>query len=275
MEYTAVTMPAQGILYGETDVYTKRRTHMMNVCQSLSPMQVAYPPINPVIAIDAKHNFLFCLIAKCASASWKQIFRQLGNGSPQMKNITLLKFHEMSRNINHVFTDYVKVVMVRHPFERFLSAYLNIVLAKLSIKRKLQNPSAMHRHITNMRTMFSLSESQAVTFSHFVDYVLNTGAFNRHWAPYHTLCSPCKIHYDVIGKMETISSDVDFILRSVGMNGSVFPTALSRHRTQSSRRAKLRKYYNRLSKDQINGLYEKYSVDFHLFGYEYPSWYGI
>ena len=39
-----------------------------------------------------------------------------------------------------------------------------------------------------------------------ITFVLGNG-YDSHWVPFFRYCNPCKIHYDVIGKLETGADD--------------------------------------------------------------------
>ena len=51
------------------------------------------------------------------------------------------------------------------------------------------------------------------TFVEFVDYLLSTPVteYNDHWIPYWLHCHACEIEYDVVGKIDTIERDINFI----------------------------------------------------------------
>ena len=56
-----------------------------------------------------------------------------------------------------------------------------------------------------------------MSFVEFLELVVSNGddmneikpnlGLNRHWMTFNSLCDPCHINYDVIGKLETINED--------------------------------------------------------------------
>nr|KAG5714009.1 hypothetical protein BaRGS_020337 [Batillaria attramentaria] len=52
-----------------------------------------------------------------------------------------------------------------------------------------------------------------VTFLDTIRYAIDEGAWaNRHFMPIYSLCSPCHVDYDIIGKMETFMEDAESVL---------------------------------------------------------------
>lgn len=84
------------------------------------------------------------------------------------------------------------------------------------------------------------------------------------------LCAPCEINYNVIGHHETLEEDAPYILRKAGIDKLVtyphIPPGIT-HYNQS----KVEYYFSTVSKRDIKRLYERYEVDFELFGYKEPS----
>ncbi|MCQ4062298.1 sulfotransferase family protein, partial [Klebsiella pneumoniae] len=71
----------------------------------------------------------------------------------------------------------------------------------------------------------------------FVYYLLDPRTqreepFNEHWERVHSLCHPCIVHYDVVGKYETLAEDANYILQLVGADTSFkFPSSSKTTRT--------------------------------------------
>lgn len=131
-----------------------------------------------------------------------------------------------------VLADYVRFLVVRHPFERLLSAYRNKFEGDLPSARYFQERIGKQiiRSFRPNAATDSLQRGHDVTFREFVQYLLtpelsmqqqqqqlnqtaSTPAststrtmYNEHWEPISKLCHPCAMKYNVIGRLQNIHS---------------------------------------------------------------------
>ncbi|KAF3860040.1 hypothetical protein F7725_000295 [Dissostichus mawsoni] len=93
--------------------------------------------------------------------------------------------------------------------------------------------------------------------------------FNEHWERVHSLCHPCLIHYDVVGKYETLEPDAQAVLSLAGVEGSLqFPTSGKSTRTDGNMAAR---YFKHISPFYQKKLFNLYRMDFLLFNYSTPD----
>lgn len=115
-------------------------------------------------------------------------------------------------------------------------------------------------------------------FEQFIDYLIDRGPeagvgghFGvrvRHWTRFYDICHFCAIKYDFVGKIEDIFDDADYFLRDAGVDHLVqYP-----HYNKATSTERIRKYYNAVSMDKINQLFNVFRVDFDLFDYGIPSY---
>lgn len=119
----------------------------------------------------------------------------------------------------------------------------------------------------------TLANRTEPTWREFVRYIANTPSskFDEHWKPIYSLCSPCIIKYDVIAKMETFSEDTQFVINQLGLEERL--TVEWVHKTSKETTSEVgKKYFSQITKAQVDQLYNKYRLDFELFGY-YPDEY--
>nr|XP_022905031.1 LOW QUALITY PROTEIN: carbohydrate sulfotransferase 11-like [Onthophagus taurus] len=236
------------------------------------------------LLVDHKHKFLYCYVPKVACTNWKRVFMVL----TEKTNVTdlmsipadlahneksLLKLSSLPKKDSlQILNDYTTFLMVRHPFERLLSAYRNklvgdslsaryfqVRIGKYIIKSYRKNPSQR-----------DLDAGDNVTFKEFVRYLLKEGSgadMNEHWKSVNQLCFPCNVNYTFIGKYERFEDDSKVVLSMIGApNVLQFPQTRSSHTGDH-----LRTYFATLSLEEIRDLYRMYEADFKMFGYNLES----
>ena len=130
------------------------------------------------------------------------------------------------------------------------------------------------------------------TFPQFIDHVLKeqTSGQAEHWRPQFLNCNYCNINYDLIGRVETLKKDLEYIsyikilqfTASKNEKFKVNPTGdktIKKHDTKSEEtneqkittEEKTIKYFSTLSETQLEKLYQLFRLDFEIFGYSvYP-----
>ena len=115
--------------------------------------------------------------------------------------------------------------------------------------------------------MSSSNNSAIPSFRDFIQFVLSRGVyFNRHVWPLHYKCGYCDIHYNFIGKVETMGEDVELVMERGGIDRRLFPPRL--HGSSGGRTEDLaRQFFAQLDTDTVDRLYKLYQLDFDMFGY--------
>ena len=103
--------------------------------------------------------------------------------------------------------NYFTFTVVRHPFDRVLSAFRNRILNGCTYQAKQHIPKMIHRK--NLKYGGKGCVASFPTFSQFVDYIISNKGKNidPHWLPYSSRCAPCLVDYDAIMKLETFEED--------------------------------------------------------------------
>ncbi|PSN45929.1 hypothetical protein C0J52_20206 [Blattella germanica] len=296
---------------------SERLQRVQQVCQkynlglykhsSQKPTFVHPPtPHYNVFYIDRQHKLTWCPLYKAASSTWLYNMCLLGGYSESYLHETNKQLSTLARELfpelefteaEEAFHQTVKLLVVRHPFERLLSAY----------RDKLENTNVGAEHGTahfykkfgskivrkfrsggnNTRTQSLLKPGQYVwdpqnpepagiepTFKEFVMYLLHVDIVDHsddHWIPYYLYCTPCLLNYDIIGKVETMLRDQVYVIKVLGLQGVIRPRW--RHKTYHHKGNDIsRMYFSQLSKDEVQKLYELYKLDFELFDYSHEKY---
>ncbi|XP_026290551.1 carbohydrate sulfotransferase 11 [Frankliniella occidentalis] len=297
-------LQVKGIDLLERAVFIERQDRLQRECQTYKRRQNAlqlnvshYTPeaiwdnkeVLDHIIVDQKHQLLYCYVPKVACTNWKRTLLYLSGSTNVTKPIDIPSdyvhrtgvFPKLSNfseeHAAHMLKTFTTFLIVRHPFERLLSAYRNKLEQKSSSSKYFQTRIGRHIIKTYRKnpSNHSLQYGHDVTFSEFATYLGTEngpgGEYNEHWKPIHQLCAPCAIRYDIIGKYETLYDDADYLLHQLGEPTSAFP----RYAHPSNTTATLGKYFGTLSVDLLRKMYSVYETDFRLFGYNLQEFLGF
>nr|XP_024215997.1 carbohydrate sulfotransferase 11-like [Halyomorpha halys] len=244
-----------------------------------------YPPTPQysVYYFDINHNIAYCPVYKAASTTWlynlcslngeqdenmkgKQISEVNPWRCPQEQGEEKLENAE-GRKKHGRFPQCKRLICVRHPFDRILSAYRD----KLESRDRAPQHGTLHyykRWGSKIRNKFRTSGKIEPTFEEFVKFLIQTDLLaysDDHWIPYNAYCTPCLLRYDYIAKVETLTEDQLFFINSQKLGSWISPS--KHHSSKKISSTVARDYFSQLTKDQVNNLYQKYRLDFEMFDY--------
>ncbi|XP_038872336.1 carbohydrate sulfotransferase 11-like [Salvelinus namaycush] len=266
-----------------------RRELLEDACRSYTrKRRVLIPEDLKHVIVDDQHGLLYCYVPKVACTNWKRVLMVLtGAAGPHRDplaipaneahvpgNLRTLSEYSNSQ-INQRLRSYLKFVFVREPFERLVSAYRNKFTRSYNTAfHKRYGTKIIRRHRPNPQAE-ALERGDDVSFEEFVYYLVDPATqreepFNEHWERVHSLCHPCLIHYDVVGKYETLEQDSRYVLQLAGVEGQVtFPASAKNTRTTGDMAAQ---FFNNISPFYQKKLYNLYHMDFLLFNYSTPEY---
>ncbi|XP_035387831.1 carbohydrate sulfotransferase 8 isoform X1 [Electrophorus electricus] len=270
-----------------SQVQHARQNFMNKVCakygESAGTRPITRQHVSRIFVEDV-HKLLYCEVPKVGCSNWKRVLTVLqGNASSPDK----LKHEELHfgkhlkrldsfnyKGIIYRLETYTKVLFSREPFERLVSAfrdkfenpnsYYHSVFGKRIISRYRKNPSRQ-----------ALRTGAGVTFKEFIQYLLDVHrpvGMDIHWQLAAQLCSPCLIHYDFIGKFETMEEDANFLLRHIGAPTNLTLPSFKDRNPKAARTSSqiTHKYFMQLSLKERQRTYDFYFMDYLLFNYSKP-----
>ncbi|XP_070765730.1 carbohydrate sulfotransferase 8-like [Enoplosus armatus] len=234
--------------------------------------------------VEDKYKLLYCQVPKAGCSNWKRTLMVLAGQAPNAQSIkhdTVHYGHHLKeldsfdrQGIMHRLETYTKVMFVREPMERMVSAY----------RDKFENPNNYYHSlfgkpiISKYRVNASwaaLKTGSGVTFKEFVQYLLDVHrpvGMDIHWEQANQLCNPCLIDYDFIGKFENMEEESNFLLRLTGAPPNLtLPSFKDRNPTEKRTSIQItQKYFSQVSMLERQRVYDFYYMDYLMFNYSKP-----
>lgn len=225
--------------------------------------------------VSDRFKIIFMAVPMAASGFWKEAIEQLpfpgskSGASDEGDGLRLLSTYDKTE-IRHRLQKYKKLLFVRDPFARFVSAY----------RRKFLSPSAYSKQYETIiaetyrqwNTGVNSNKTSNITFQEFAYFVEDSwdDVFDGLWQPTSKLAMPCEIKYDFIGKLEEGPLEFNNMLKSAKIHSLVKYKPSGK--THSHKGSIYDHYFLQLWTNQIKRLYEKYEDDFLMFGYSIPTY---
>ncbi|KAK4300733.1 hypothetical protein Pmani_027086 [Petrolisthes manimaculis] len=209
---------------------------------------------NRDILVDRKHSLAWCKVPKVASTSLvKVMLRLAGNvtGDP-LESIGRGRTHMLLRTFfppptsSEDLAGFTSFMVVRHPFQRLLSAYRDKLLDRTQQYqfkkfKKLYGKAIIKTHRPRrLQRKHTLSQTDheyhdIPTFTEFVEYLVSTPVwlYNEHWIPYYFTCTPCHHKYSIVMHMSNITREAPYLHHVTGID--ITPSHV--HITQSRARS--------------------------------------
>ncbi|MCU0524004.1 MAG: sulfotransferase family 2 domain-containing protein [Elainella sp. Prado103] len=168
--------------------------------------------------INRKHKIIFCPIPKNACTLFKLMIVEHSDSQKH--------FQESGENIHSYVARentgfgldqleylqdqaFFKFVILRNPFERLVSAYLDKFVKPLELESFAQTVV----QDVCQRSDQPLDFHRSITFSQFVDYLTHTENvwMNEHWRPQYTFFDNNLINFDLIGQFEQLEQTLKIL----------------------------------------------------------------
>lgn len=236
------------------------------------------------VYVEDRSRLLYCEVPKAGCSNWKRVLMVLGGSAASTQNIPHDAAHYANRlrrlesydraAIAKRLRSYTKVLFVREPFERLVSAFRDKFESPNSYYHPVFGRPIISRYRANA-SRAALRTGAGVTFREFVQYLLDVRrpvGMDIHWTPVSQLCNPCLLRYNFIGKFESLEEEANFLLRSVGAPRNLtFPGFKDRNphaeRTSSSI---TQRYFAQLNSTERQKAFDFYYMDYLMFNYPKP-----
>ena len=277
------------------EILRLRNVRLKSVCETLrSPQRVEHSSVlqRPVpsnectgtfFRVDTermKHHFI-CSGLKTGSTSWQAFFTAHNISSTHIRDCLEAGSCPAPAQTG------LRIVQVRHPFERLLSSYRHVFQNEgwKTLDTNWQNDKELETFFIGL---FSKSWPEFVE-----NIIINNGFFiseddlddldapgtwiRTHWAPFWFTCDLCSptMSPEMVIKTETLELDVPEVLERLGLWTNLSFPALrvlgpgwrGVLAEGAASEDYMVKYFSQLTQRQILQLYEVYRMDFIMFGY--------
>lgn len=215
------------------------------------------------VAVNHEHKFMYVRIPKAANTTvvytlYWMIHGHLptsgGRGKDSFLSPRTLSFQQ-ARTAN---SDYFKFMIVRDPFGRVLSAYLD----KIVFDGKPRPPEFKQL----VRERLGLRDGAEISFDTFCRYLKRGGLHDDpHWIPQERYARLIGFNnLDFVGKTENLEDDLAQVAAAV-FPGQPYEFQQESRQHKTNAKSNLLTYYTEECEDIVREIYHK---DFSLFGYD-------
>lgn len=223
-------------------------------------------------------GFIFAYVPKVACTNWKSLLRYMAGHEDWLDNRLAhdkakggLRYLDLAGSDAALLTDpgIRKYAMVRDPYSRTLSAYLNKVEQRLPPKPKGQGDhfDKVVRDVDAFRqTTLDTNIYPSITFEVFLLWLENSRSHFRndeHWAPQTSLLRQPSVKFDFIGRFENLDTDSTRILKAMDCDQK-FPSHKQVKFAPTRAINKMAQYYTKVT---LALVVELFPEDFQNFSY--------
>ncbi|MGB3511323.1 MAG: tetratricopeptide repeat protein [Microcoleaceae cyanobacterium] len=201
-----------------TNVHIEKQIHskLMSVYLKQGKLEKAEFSYQKIIVsrylVNHKHKIIYCPIPKNACTLFKTIMVEHSHYGQKYKESSQDIHAFVGRNDIEVRLtdpsymqnpDYFKFVILRNPFKRLVSAYLNLIGKRVKpISFACNLVKDVYRDLGMKPDIY-----KSITFSQFIHYLVKTedDRLNPHWRPQHTFLYLEGFQFDYIGQFENIA----------------------------------------------------------------------
>jgi 2-polyprenyl-3-methyl-5-hydroxy-6-metoxy-1,4-benzoquinol methylase len=229
---------------------------------------------------NADRGFIFAYVPKVACTNWKSLLRYMAGYDNWLDNKLAhdkvnggLRYLDLNGPEAALLEDASirKFTMVRAPYSRILSAYLNKVERLLPVQPETEGEDYFHNVLRDIdafrRNVLGATAFPEITFEVFLRWLRDSGSWfaqDEHWTPQVALLRQPRVSFDIIGKFENLKEDAPRILDAMGCDQR-FPSQKEVNFAPTGAVDKLARYYTPACYKLVDDIYAE---DFIQFGFE-------
>ena len=254
-----------------------------------------------LLVTEPSKRLAYCPVQKSGSTTWMTAFAEMNlidgreNRSPwglrktyfqlirQEYSIYAGTYQDMDK-LNNLPS--LRFLFVRHPFYRLASCY-QMINDEKKFLRIIGNYQLYHMNLEGNELAYTKS---FISFSTFVEFILHeaqnkNASFDSisnyspeaiHWWPYTELCGVCRVHYDLVGHMETFNDDLQHLIEKFPdievlkeIKEDEYVQSVNWHGYKGNRTDYM-DFFRQVKRVDTEKLYNRFKNDFEFGGYDYP-----
>ena len=192
------------------------------------------------VYVGEQHKVIYCPVYKCSTTTLKTLLHETSGAkeskwfeydithpSQHMKSPGIMQINDYDKdNKVHRLDTYYSFMVVRHPFDRLLSAYND------KFGKNAERNYAMQKRFRNIISMRFPSTTDRyknkeirITLDEFLELIVYEWDTFRemHWDTSISSCNPCVMRYDSVMRLETLAEDIDPLLDRLTDPGGTRP----------------------------------------------------
>ena len=220
-----------------------------------------------------EQGFLFAYVPKVACTNWKSLLRYMAGAEDWLNNNRAhdkvnagLRYLDPADAADMALLQdrsLRKYAMVRDPYSRTLSAYLNKVESRLPVQPESEGENhfcKVVRDIDHFRQeQLDTSLYPEITFEVFLLWLRDSTSpytQDEHWAPQSSLLLQPDLEFDYIGRFEDLQTESQHLLQAMGCDQS-FPSQKEVKFAPTGAQSKIDTYYSQPTYRLVNQIFAR------------------